>query len=209
MASKCSQIVLCLIKCGQTTWQRDHRLHGSTGLPMSDAGRAAINAEASRLAGASPSTIHHPPDEAATETAQIIAQEVGTKLKVNDDLADPDLGLLEGMLEQRFAEQHPKRYKQWEGDPLSFVPPEGEPFADARARIFLTLGKLLKKSRAAELGIVLHPIGFGLLRCWLAEKPSSDLMKMIESGRRVERYAMAPGVLERLVETARAELAGS
>ena len=108
-----------------------------------------------RLAGASPSTIHHPPDEAATETAQIIAQEVGTKLKVNDDLADPDLGLLEGMLEQRFAEQHPKRYKQWEGDPLSLVPPEGEPFADARARIFLTLGKLLKKSRAAELGIEL------------------------------------------------------
>ncbi len=209
MAVKDWHIMLCLIRCGQTTWQRQGRLHGTTSIPLSDGGRAALAEDTSRFVGASPAAIHHPSDEAATETAQAVAGSIGAKTRILEELADPNLGLLEGMLEERFARRQPKRYKQWQDDPLSLIPPEGEPIADARARLFLAIGKVLRKSRAREVGVVLHPIGFGLLSCWLSDIPAGELWRVIESGRSIQRYVVSAGVLDHLMDAATESMASS
>ncbi len=79
MGSKQKSIVLSLIQCGETAWDADGRLHGRTDLPLSTAGRAAVTEDAACLVGAVIATVHHSPDEAATETAQIVAKAVGAK----------------------------------------------------------------------------------------------------------------------------------
>jgi len=202
MAGKRTHVMMCLAQCGDTRWESEGRLHGWTDLPMSDAGRAAINALSSRLDGSSIATIYHPGDEAAVETAQILARAAGAKTKEIDDLADPNLGLFEGLLEKQLAERHPKRYKQWLEDPLSLNPPEGEALADARERVFAAVARTLKKSRAQEVAFVLHPIAFGFLRCWLADRPASELRRVLADSTRFERYAVATSLLERLRDVA-------
>jgi broad specificity phosphatase PhoE len=199
--------MLCLVRCGETTWQQEGRLHGNTDLPLTEEARAAVRDAGGTLAGATPSTVYHPRDEAASETAQILAKGAAARTKDRDELADPALGLLEGLLLQDFAERYPKRHKQWEDDPVSLIPPEGEPIAEARARIFGAVARLLRKSRAPEVAVVLHPVGFGLLRCWLAGRPSDELWAMVRDAPRMERYAVANRLLDDLKQAAVTESA--
>ncbi len=70
MASKRASIVLSLVQCGETAWDGEGRLHGSTDLPLSEAGREVVKDAATGLISARFNTIYHPPDEAATETAE-------------------------------------------------------------------------------------------------------------------------------------------
>ncbi|MCP3903259.1 MAG: histidine phosphatase family protein [Planctomycetes bacterium] len=198
-------IMMTLVRCGDTQWEVDERLHGATDLPLSPVGRAAVSAEIARLPPGHLATVYHAADEAATETARMIASVHGSRTKAVDDLADPDLGLLEGLRQQDLAERYPKRHKTWQDDLLAIVPPEGEPISDARDRVFLALAKLLRRSRADEIAVVLHQIGFGLLRCWLADRPGAEIWPILSDGRRVERYALGTAFINRLRETARAE----
>ncbi len=209
MASKHKPIVLCLIRCGETTWDAEGRLHGRSDLPLSIDGRTSVSADVAGVPAGRMTAVFHPSDDAATETAQIVAQAAEAKAKVVSDLADPDLGVLEGMSAQDFADRFPKRYKQWQEDPLSLTPPEGEQLVDARSRLFAAVSRLARRARADEIGVVLHPVALGLFRCWLADRPAADLWLMVRSRPRIERYLLAGEVVSGLAEAANAEYQAS
>ena len=154
-------------------------------------------------------SIYPPRDGAAIETAQIVAGGGGSKVRAVVDLADPDLGVLEGLTAKDFADRFSKRYKQWQEDPLTLAPPEGEPLVDARARLFGAISRMARRSRHDEIGIVLHPVGLGLLRCWLANRPAADLWSMLRTRPRIERYLLAREMVSELAEAANAEYQAS
>jgi broad specificity phosphatase PhoE len=199
---KRKSIMLCLIQCGQTIWEADKRVHGSTDLPLSDAGRTVVQSEVRHDSGAHPSVIHHPPDEAASETARVFASQLRAKTSAVAELADPHLGLLEGLTTQEFEERFTSRFKQWEDDPVTVSPPEGEEVIQAADRLFKAVARILKRSRSEEVGIVVHEIGLGLLRCWLAARPLNDLRKMQVNRPRVERYAVSRDLIDSLEQAA-------
>lgn len=203
--SKRQVTVLQLIRCGETTWSRDGRIEGAADLPLSDRGRASVATDVGRIAGGAATMVHHPGDEAATDTAQIVAAHIKAKSKTAPDLRNPNLGLLEGLTQQAFAERFPKRHKQWQEDPLSLAPPEGEDLTVARARIFAAVAKLIRRSKRDELSVVLHPLGLGLLRCWMADSPPTELWGFLEDRPRIERYALTPDLVDRLEAVALAK----
>jgi len=209
MASKPKPIVLRLIKCGETTWDAEGRLHGRSDLPLSIDGRTSVSADVAALPAHRMTAVFHPSDDAAIETAQIVARAARGKAKVVAELADPDLGVLEGMSSQDFADRFPKRYKQWQEDPLSLTPPEGEQLVDARSRLFAAVSRLAKRARTEEIGVVLHPVALGLIRCWLADRPAADLWSMVRTRPRIERYLLAGEVVNGLAEAANAEYQAS
>jgi len=94
-------------------------------------------------------------------------------------------------------------------DPLTLTPPEGEPLVDARARLFGAVSRMARRSRHDEIGIVLHAVGLGLLRCWLADRPSSVLWSMVRTRPRIERYLLAADLVSELAELANAEYQAS
>jgi len=198
MAAKRTHITLCLIQCGQTTWDVEHRVHGSTDLPLSETGRQALLDELGRPHVANATVIHHPNDEAATDTAHLAAERWGAKTKVVDELADPNLGLLEGLSAKDFEDRFPSRHRQWEEDPMSLTPPEGEQLAVAAQRIFQAVAKVVKRSRGAEVAVVLHDLGAGMLRCWLADRPLGDLWQMVNDRPHFERYVIPMSMLTEL-----------
>jgi len=209
VATKRKPILLTLIRCGETTWDSEGRLHGRSDLPLSIDGRSSVTADVAALSSRRIAMVCHPSDDAATETAQIVAGAVAGKAKVVADLADPALGVLEGMSTQEFADRFPKRYKQWQDDPLSLTAPEGEELVEARARVFGVIGRLARRSRADEIAIVLHPVALGLLRCWLADRPASDLWSMVRTRPRIERYLLAAELIAALEEAATTEAQAS
>jgi broad specificity phosphatase PhoE len=200
MASKRNYVMLCLIQSGDTPWQREGRLHGASDLPLSDLAREELAARVGTIDHAAFTTVYHPPAESAAETARAFAQRRRAKTKAIDDLADPNLGLLEGLLEEQFAERYTKRYKLWKNDPASLIPPEGEPIEDARTRIFAAVARLLRRARADEIAVVLQPIGLGLLHCRLADRPTTEMRQLLARRRPVERYVVPMSVIEMLPE---------
>src|SRR5262249_49785638 len=151
-------IMLCLIQCGETVWEGEERMHGSTDLPLSEAGRAAVAADVQRMKTDRVAMVHHPNDEAATDTAQLAARKLGAKSKPVAELADPNLGLWEALQRSEFAERYPSRYRQWLEEPMVLTPPEGENLSEAAARILGALAHLLRRSRSEEVAVVLHPL---------------------------------------------------
>ena len=200
-----NSIVITLIAAGGTAWAEDERILGAADLPLTDEGRAAASSSAARVRTGELAIIHHPPDEAATETAEIIAAAHGLKTKVVDELANPHLGLLEGLTMQAFAERYPKRRKQLDDDPLSLHPPEGEALEVARARVFGAIAKLLRRSKTSEIAIVLHDLAFGLLRAWLADRPAREMSSIAAERPPVERYVLTAEGIQRLEAVAATE----
>ncbi|MHC4306393.1 MAG: phosphoglycerate mutase family protein, partial [Planctomycetota bacterium] len=43
--------MLTLIRCGESTWDAEGRLHGRSDLPLSIAGRASVTSDVTALAG--------------------------------------------------------------------------------------------------------------------------------------------------------------
>ena len=198
MASNPRVMVLSLIACGQTAWDVDERLHGRTDLPLSEEAKTSLAEWVRTLPRQHVATIYHPPDEAATETASMIGRHFKAKARRVDELSEPDLGLLEGMRRDEFAERQPSRFRQWEDEPMLVEPPEGEPMAVAARRIYRAVAKLLRRSRSDETAVVLHPIAMGMLRCWLRARRFSDLWSMAANHPRLERYAMTSDLIDEL-----------
>lgn len=197
--------ILWLVRAGESIWQREHRLQGRADLPLSSEGRAAILAELAQFgpgpsaAGRELAAVLHPPDEGATETAAIVARTTGSRTKALGELADPDLGLLDGLTLDVFEERFPTRHRQWQEEPLSLVPPEGEPLIDARRRVLDELARLAKRHRGKEFAVVLHPLALGFARCALADRSGRELWKSLEGRPRLERYLLPDGTEERLL----------
>ena len=95
MATRRKTITLVLIRCGETTWDVEGRLHGHSDLPLSIDGRTAVSEDVATLDCGRLRTIYHPPDDAAIATAQILPGGGGSKLQAVVHLPDPDLGLPE------------------------------------------------------------------------------------------------------------------
>jgi broad specificity phosphatase PhoE len=201
--------VLTLIRCGESTWDADGRLHGRSDLPLSISGRSSVSSDVTVLAGRRLTTVYHPSDDAALETAQIVAGAVGARAKAAPDLSDPNLGVLEGMTGRVFADRFPKRYKQWQDDPLSLSPPDGEDVSEARARLFNATSRILRRSRSGEVAMVLHPLSLGFLRCWLGDRPPTDVWTLVRNRPRIERYLVAMKMAGWLGEAARAHYSHS
>ncbi len=174
MAEKRREVRLLLVTTGATDWCQQQRLLGSTDLPMSPAGLRSIRSAADKLGPDALGVVLCGPDEGSHTTARAFASAGSTKVRSLDGLANPSLGLWEGLSETDAAEKFTRTFKQWCGDPSSVLPPEGEAFADAEERILRTLAKaVLKHKGTGPIAVVLRPTASAIVRCWLESLPSS------------------------------------
>lgn len=89
---------IALVRHGETDWNRERRIQGSTDIPMNDRGRAQSRATAERLAVSDWDAVVTSPLSRSAETATIIADRLGLADPAHEPaLAERRHGTLEGL----------------------------------------------------------------------------------------------------------------
>ena len=100
--------VLTLVRHGETDWNRQRRIQGSTDVPLNQTGRLQAVAVGESIAAAGYSAISSSPQARALETAGIIAAAAGLREPdTHYDLREREFGPAEGMTDTEIAVRFP------------------------------------------------------------------------------------------------------
>lgn len=86
-----------VLRHGQTDWNLQARLQGSTDIPLNDTGREQARRAAALLDGRGLTRIVSSPLSRALETARIVGAALGLEPVIDDRLIERHFGLFEGM----------------------------------------------------------------------------------------------------------------
>jgi len=192
---------LLVLRAGPSAWESDGRIVGASDLPMTDEGRDEIAREIDEMPDDGLSVILSAGDEASQQTAKLLRNGTGVKVKTVRGLGEVGLGLWEGVLGADLEERFPTIYKQWLDDPSSVRAPEGEAFSDAQDRVLTELAKALEKTKGEtpSIGVVVRPLVAGIIRSFLDGKAANELWDV--ALQRVSRSELTReallGILER------------
>lgn len=103
-------MIVAFIRHGQTDWNREGLLQGSTDIPLNDTGREQARDALMTLRSRPWDAVVSSPLRRARETAAIIAEGLGVELgRAYDDLVERDYGALEGTPSADAIERWPTR----------------------------------------------------------------------------------------------------
>lgn len=194
---------LLLVRSGRTDWEDQGRLQGNADLPLGEPGRKSLSAILDHLHRdddqPAPAAVIAAPDEASQETARLLAERSGAKVRTIDNLRAIHLGLWEGLLDEDLNDRYARAYRQWRDDPASINPPEGEGFIAGQVRVLTALAKALEKA-AGPVAVVLRPLEYALVRAATQNQPSSKIWRLLEDGPLTERLTLEPGALRAVLE---------
>ncbi|MFC7451432.1 histidine phosphatase family protein [Rhodococcus daqingensis] len=110
---------LALIRHGETEWNAQRRLQGSSDIPLNDTGRVQARGAADALAGRTWDLLVSSPLSRASETADIIGAQLGIERSAAyRDLAERHLGEAEGITDYEAFDRWPHgRYPDIEPKP--------------------------------------------------------------------------------------------
>ena len=166
---------IVLIRPGCTDFDEQRRIQGSLDLPLSDEGQEQVVGLADQLSDLELSAVYVAPDEASTKTGQAIAKRQHLKVKELDSLANLNHGLWHGKLVSEVKQQQPKVYRQWQENPETICPPEGETVQSAQDRVRKVLMKIIKKHKEGMVGLVVSEPLASMVRCALLDTELRDL----------------------------------
>lgn len=148
---------ILLIRPGATEYDRQGRIQGTLDIPLSEDGKQQVEAALPAIAAGAPVAIYHSPCQSAEQTAVTLAKSLRLKPKELENLQNLDHGLWQGMLIEDVRSKQPKVYRQWQENPQTVCPPQGETVMDAMRRIATVLKKLAKKHRSDEAIAIVAP----------------------------------------------------
>lgn len=134
-----------LLRHGQTDWNIDFRLQGTSNIPMNETGVAQARAAAAALSPIWNSIVSSPLDR-ALKTAEIAAERLGID----------SIGVEPLLLERSFGDAEGMRYDEWRKHYPDSKVPGGESIADLEKRCHLLLKKLATDFESQNVLTVSH-----------------------------------------------------
>jgi broad specificity phosphatase PhoE len=168
-------VQIVLIRPGATDYDQQGRIQGVLDVPLCDEGAHEVARLSQELKDQGLEVIYSSACERALQTAQGVAKALEIKFKPLDNLQNLDHGLWQGMLVEDVKRKQPKVYRQWQEQPASVCPPEGEMLNDAQLRVRNVLGRLLRKHKQGTVGLVVPEPLASLVRAYLGRGEVGDL----------------------------------
>jgi broad specificity phosphatase PhoE len=141
-----TETILGLLRHGQTDWNIDLRLQGSTDIPLNETGKEQARQAALALNPEDWDLITASPLSRARDTAEIIAQELSMNVVIVPELIERSFGAAEGL-------DHASWRKLYE----SHLPIEGlESLEDLRLRTYLLLDLIANEYSGQRVLAVSH-----------------------------------------------------
>jgi len=144
---------LLLVRHGETDWNRDGRWQGHSDTHLNDVGRE----QAARVAGEvdGVDVVYSSDLARARETADIVAERLGLRVRVDERLRERSFGAWEGKtgpeIEAAFREAH-ARWLAGKGPGAD----DAEPFTDFAARVQAFLADVLGRHRDETVLVIAH-----------------------------------------------------
>lgn len=166
---------LYLIRHGESTWNREHRIQGQLDPPLSELGRHQAELLGHRLAGRSFAGFYSSDLKRAFETAQHIGSLMGIEPQPEPALREIFLGDWEGLRTDEIANRFPEAWASWVEEPDWDVVPGGEGAVPFENRVASALDHIFDRRATGSVLVVTHGgvIQVGLHR--VVGKPSRAL----------------------------------
>jgi broad specificity phosphatase PhoE len=186
---------LFLVGTGRTTWEDQARVESTTGAPLSAAGAREVTDAAGELRKKDVTVIYAGDGEAERQTAKLIGDVLGTKVRPLPDLREIDYGLWQGLTVEEIKRRQPRVYRQWTDDPTSICPPGGETVQEVADRLRRALRAVLKRHRNGVPLLVLRPVALALCKCVLADGKIENIRTKVDRGPAWTRFEANPAEL--------------
>jgi probable phosphoglycerate mutase len=150
------ETTLIVIRHGETPWNREKRMQGTTDTQLSEVGLAQAQALGRRLAGRGFAALYTSDLARARDTARAIAEHTGRDFVTDSRLQERRFGIFEGLtageIEERFPEQHARFVSR---DP-DYEVPGGESARGFAGRCLGCLSEIASRHRGEEIVVVTH-----------------------------------------------------
>lgn len=166
-----------LVRPGTTDYDQQGRIKGNLDIPLNAEGTAQVAALAEELSLVPIDRIYASPCRAAEQTAELLGHRLGAKCKLFNPLRNLDHGLWQGKLIDEVRQTQRKVYRQWQENPETVCPPEGEMLDDARRRVCAALEKILRKRKSGIVALVVPEPLASIVRSVLDHSALGDLWK--------------------------------
>ena len=147
---------MILVRHGESTWNREHRIQGQLDPPLSDEGRHQVELLGRRLAGRHLAGFYASDLKRAFETAEAIGAFVDLIPEPTPGLREIYLGDWEGLRTDEIAERFPDAWARWRQEPDWDLVPGGEGAARFEARVIATLDEILDRHSHGDVLVVTH-----------------------------------------------------
>jgi broad specificity phosphatase PhoE len=172
-----NMLQIVLIRPGRTDYDAQERIQGTLDIPLNEEGRADATQAVELLREQGIEAIYAPLSEPSHQTAEIIAEALHVKCRKLDRLPNLNHGLWQGMLVQDVRTKQPKVYRQWQEQPETVCPPEGEMLGDVEQRVRVSLAKLIKKHKEGVIGVCVPEPLLSIARRIIAHTALGDLWR--------------------------------
>ncbi|MBW3628806.1 MAG: histidine phosphatase family protein [Gemmatimonadetes bacterium] len=174
---------VCLIRHGETEWNRCGLLQGTSDIPLNEAGRGQARTLAARLAEVSLDAAYTSPLRRARETAELVlTRHPGVGLEVLPELREISYGLWQGRGIAPAGRCSPSLEWRWRDDPWRVRFPGGETLAEVKARACKAWHRILTAHPGGTVLIsghghvnrvlLIHALGWPPERFWRIEQPN-------------------------------------
>jgi broad specificity phosphatase PhoE len=158
---------ILLVRPGVTEYDQQGRIQGTLDIPLCEDGRRQVAAMIEELRAQPIAAIYSSPSQCAEQTATSLGEALDVKVKTVDKLENLDHGLWQGMLVADVKTKQPKVYRQWQDQPETVCPPQGETVGDALERLSTAIAKLMKKHKTDGMIAVVVPEPLASVLCHL------------------------------------------
>jgi phosphoserine phosphatase len=148
---------ILLIRPGMTEYDQQGRVQGTLDIPLCEDGRQEVDALVNQLRDKPITAVYSSPSKSAQQTAESLAATRDLKVKTVEKLENLDHGLWQGMLVSDVKAKQPRVYRQWQEQPETVCPPQGETLSDAKERVQGVIAKLMKKHKSEGLLALVVP----------------------------------------------------
>lgn len=156
---------LILIRHGETLWNKEKRLQGTSDIELSAVGIEQAGKLALSLKNVSIGAIHASPLKRAHQTAEIINRYHGKKIETHHELMEMNMGDFEGMPFKELMIREKELIDRWIAEPEWVRMPNGENLTDLQNRVWPSIQRIFDQGENAL--VVSHNFTIATILCRL------------------------------------------
>jgi broad specificity phosphatase PhoE len=165
---------LILIRHGETLWNKEGRIQGTSDIELSPIGIEQARLLALSLKDQPICAIHASPLKRALKTAQIINEFHRKEIKTHSDLMEMDQGDFEGFSFKELIATQKDFLNKWIANPASVRMPNGESLAGLQERAWRALETIINQKENAL--VVAHNFTIAAILCRIRKISLSEFL---------------------------------